>query len=157
MSDQPPNPVSGPASEPAVLPERKVGILLAVAVGVSPLIFGWILLLPGYSRSNREAAFLWMGLNFMFLLLMLGTFNTSQGARAFSNSDLARLEARIRQNVSQQGARVLEIHFVKTSPRHVIGEVQVQDPASPSFMVPWKCEAVVGDREDDDIFSCNPE
>lgn len=59
-----------PESEP-----RRLGIIVLLLIWVSPMLFVWLTLWPGYSRTLREAAFAYAVLLGFLPLAVLLAFN----------------------------------------------------------------------------------
>ena len=48
---------------------RHVSPLLAIAIIAVPLVFVWVLLLPGFARSTRRAGFVFAGANVLVAVI----------------------------------------------------------------------------------------
>ena len=52
---------------------RKLGMPLGLAIMTAPLLFGWTVLLPGYSWSTRKAALAWMAYGLMLAVVKIAS------------------------------------------------------------------------------------
>lgn len=67
-----------------VVPQQRVGLLLAIGIFFLPFIFGWVLLQRGYSNTARGMAFGWL-----ILWFVLPSWNGSKNTTRSTSSSVA--------------------------------------------------------------------